>query len=40
VLAEAPGKDGAIVMLEAAKVKVPGPEDAGARFEIIELVGD
>jgi Holliday junction resolvase RusA-like endonuclease len=38
VLADAPGQDGAIVMLEAAKARVDRPEDAGARFEIIEVV--
>jgi Holliday junction resolvase RusA-like endonuclease len=38
VLADAPGQDGAIVMLEAAKARVDRPEEAGARFEIIEVV--
>lgn len=38
VLADAPGQDGAIVMLEAAKARVDRAEEAGARFEIIEVV--
>lgn len=37
VLRFAPGKDGAIVSLEAAKVRVESEEEAGARFELIEI---
>jgi Holliday junction resolvase RusA-like endonuclease len=37
VLSHAPGKDGAIVCLEAAKAKVNSDEEAGAQFELIEI---
>jgi Holliday junction resolvase RusA-like endonuclease len=36
VLREAPGKDGAIVSVEAAKAKVASEAESGAQFEIID----
>ena len=37
VLADAPGRDGAIVSIEATKVQVDSPKEAGADFEFIEF---
>lgn len=37
VLSDAPGTDGAIVAIEAAKTRVSNSLEAGAEFEIIEL---
>jgi Holliday junction resolvase RusA-like endonuclease len=37
VFAEAPGKDGIVVSIEATKVKVGNREDAGADLEIIQI---
>jgi Holliday junction resolvase RusA-like endonuclease len=38
VLSESPGKDGAIVSLEATKVRVTDENEAGANVEIIEFI--
>jgi Holliday junction resolvase RusA-like endonuclease len=38
VLLQAPGKDGAIVCIEATKARVESDETAGAEFELIEIV--
>jgi Holliday junction resolvase RusA-like endonuclease len=37
ILSEAPGKDGAIISVEATKVKVTSDAEAGADFEFVEL---
>lgn len=37
ILSEAPGKDGAIVSVEATKVRVMSDVEAGVDFEFIEL---